>query len=204
MQHSERVERLWLTRLRWRMRGAWLWPAYFASTLLAGILLDVLPPYDGTPPGLIGCVLLAGAVNLFLIAVAAPLGGRLLRRRRPDLPRPIAADYVGATLVCVVAAVVLVAGIAHRPAIAAEQADRAAVARAVRGYVEAQAGGWQAGVAQADVLRLQEDLYRACVPGPDPERWLCLFAETDRRPAGVRRDHSMEPNSELRTVGGFR
>jgi hypothetical protein len=33
------------------------------------------------------------------------------------------------------------------------------------------------------------------VPGPDARRWLCLIVDTDRRPVGVVRDASMEPNT---------
>src|SRR5215211_7112849 len=93
VQHPERVERLWTARMRWRMRGAWLWPAFFGLTAVDGILIVLLPPYDGAPQQLLGGVLLAGFANLLAIAVAAPLAGRLLRRRRPDLPRMIANDY---------------------------------------------------------------------------------------------------------------
>ena len=100
-------------------------------------------------------------------------------------------------------AVVVGAGLAHRSDIAAERADRASVSDAVRGYVGAHAVEWTGGLAGLDTLRMKEDLYRACVPGLDPRRWLCLVVETDRRPAAVQRDDSMEPNDKLRTVGGF-
>ena len=66
MEHSER---LWLTRLRWRMRGAWLWPAFFGLTAVDGALIALLPPYDGAPRDAIGGVLLAGFANLAAIAV---------------------------------------------------------------------------------------------------------------------------------------
>jgi hypothetical protein len=200
VQHSER---LWPARLRWRLRGAWMWPTYFALTAVDAVLLSELPPYDGTPPGIVGAVLLAGFANLLLLAVPAPLAGLALRRLRPDLPRAIARDYAGAGLVAALTAVLLGAGIAHRSSVAAEQEDREAVAGAVRGYVDAHAGEWRAGLAGIDALRMKEDLYRACVPGPDARRWLCLIVETDRRPPAVQRDDSMEPNSALRTVGGF-
>jgi hypothetical protein len=186
------------------MRGAWLWPAFFGLTAVDGILITELPPYDGTPPGLVGGVLLAGFANLFLLAVVAPFAGRALRRRhRPDLPRPIAYDYAGTALVVALTVVILAAGLAHRPAIAAEHDDRAAVAAAVDEYVGAHADAWRGGLRFVDTLRLKEELYRACVPGADPRRWLCLYVETGRRPPGVERDDSMEPNSALRTVGGF-
>jgi hypothetical protein len=196
-------ERLWLARLRWRMRGAWLWPAFFGLTAIDGALIALLPPYDGAPRELLGCVLLAGFANLLLVAVAAPLAGRLVRRRRPDLPRMIAGDYAGAGLLLALGATLLAAGLAHRPTVAAERADRDAVDAAVHAFVTTQAAEWRGGLAQVDALRLEDDSYRACVPGADPRRWLCLIVDTDQRPAGVVRDASMEPNDALRTVGGF-
>jgi hypothetical protein len=180
-----------------------MWPAFFGLTVVDGVLIAALPPYDSPPPGFVGAVLLAGFANLFLLAVIAPFAGMGLRRLRPDLPRAIARDYAGAVLIAALTAVVLGAGLAHRSAIAAERADRDAVAAVVRGYVAAHAPAWRGGLTGVDTLRMKEDLYRACVPGLDARRWLCLVVETDGRPPGVERDDSMEPNSALRTVGGF-
>jgi hypothetical protein len=190
----EHSERLWLARLRWRMRGAWLWPAFFALTALDGALIALLPPYEGTPPGAIGGVLLAGFANLAIIAVLAPAAGYVLRRRRPDLPRIVANDYAGSVLLLALCAALLVAGLAHRPAVAAERDDEAAVLDAVRGYVGTQAAEWRPGLDSVDAVRLAPDVYRACVPGDDPRRSLCLIVDTDQRPPGVSRDGSMEPN----------
>jgi hypothetical protein len=198
VQHSERVERLWPSRLRWRMRGAWLWPAFFALTAVDGILITALPPYGWTPPGLVGGVLLAGFANLFLLAVVAPFAGIALRRLRPDLPRPIAYDYAGTALVATLTVVVLGAGIAHHPAVAAERADDAAMLAAVRAYVTAHEPEWASGLDRVDVRVYAPEVYRACVPGIDVRRWLCLVVDTDRRPPGVVRDDSMEPNSSAR------
>jgi hypothetical protein len=200
----ERVERFWPTRLRWRMRGAWQWPAFLVLTPVEGVLLSALPPYEGAPPGVIGGTLLAGFANLFIIAVLAPLAGRALRRRRPDLPRVVAADDAGAALLCALAAVVLVAGLVHRPEAAARERALALAYDATRQYVVSEAPEYRAGLAGVDLLRLAEDAYRICVPGRGPDRRLCLYVDTDQHPAGVRRDPSTEPNSALRTVGGFR
>lgn len=191
MEHSER---LWRARLRWRMRGAWLWPAFFALTAVDGALIALMPPYEGTPRGAIGGVLLAGFANLAVVAVLAPAAGYLLRRRRRDLPRVVANDYGGAALLLALCAGLLAAGLAHRPAVAAEHGDEAAVLDAVRGYVGAHAAAWRPGLDRVDAVQLAPEVYRACVPGADPRRALCLIVDTDRRPAGVARDGSMEPN----------
>lgn len=188
------MERLWPARLRWRMRGAWLWPAFFGLTVVDGVLITVLPPYTGTPPGIVGGLLLAGFANLFVLAVLTPFAGRLLRRRRPDLPRAIAKDYAGTTLLCLLAAVILVAGVLHRPAVADTADDEAALWGSVRAYVRTHAPGFAAGLPRADAALLAADVYRACVPGPDPRRSLCLIVDTDRRPPRVARDESMRPN----------
>jgi hypothetical protein len=188
------LRRLSLSRLRWRLRGAWQWPSFVVLTLADGLLLTRLPFYGDGPGGVVPGVLLAGFANLFCVAVLAPLAGRRLRRRRPDLPRLIADDYAGTALVCLLAAGLVAAGFLHRPAVREEQADRRAVLAAVHEYVVSQAPEYRGGVALVDARRLAQDIYRACVPGADPRRPLCLMVDTDQRPAGVSVDPARTPN----------
>ena len=189
---------MWATRLRWRLKGASQWPAFVLFTTLEGILLNELPISGDGPGGLIPGVLLAGFGNLFLVAVVAPLGGRLVRRRAPDLPRPIATDFAGTAVVALGFLAVLAGGLVHRPAVLEERADRLAQYSAVRTYVESQAPEHREYLGAAETIRLSEDLFRTCVPGPDPRRPLCLFVETDQHPAGVTRDTDLTPNSSYR------
>lgn len=186
---------MWATRLRWRLKGASQWPAFVLFTTVEGILLNELPVYGDGPGGLIPGVLLAGFANLFLLAVVAPLAGRMLRRRAPDLPRLIATDFAGTALVGAGFVVVLGAGLLHRPAVQEERRDRLAQYVAVRDYVDSQAREHREYLDAADTVRLSEDLFRTCVPGPDPRRPLCLFVETDQHPAGVTRDRDLTPNA---------
>ena len=200
----ERQEQsVWLTRMRWRMRGAWLWPSFIVLTLAEGVALEVLPIAGDGPGGVLPGVLLAGFANLILIAAVAPLAGHRLRRRRPDLPRVVAQNYAGTALLLALAAVFLAVGLLHRPAVLAAEDDLRAQAVAVHDYVVAQAPEYRAGIALADPLRVEEDLYRTCVPGPDPKRWLCLYVNTGQRPAGVTLDHDRAPNTDYRIHGGF-
>jgi hypothetical protein len=199
----ERQERsLWRARIRWRMRGAWLWPSFVVLTLAEGVALEVLPIAGDGPGGVVPGVLLAGFANLICVAAVAPLAARRLRRRRPDLPRVIADNYAGTALLCAVAAGILALGLVHRPSVLAAEEDQRAQASAVHDYVVAQAPQYGPGIALADAMRLEDDLYRTCVPGPDPKRWLCLFVNTEQRPPGVTLDHDRAPNSGYRR-GGF-
>jgi hypothetical protein len=201
----ERQDRsLWVTRTRWRMRGAWLWPAFVAFTLAEGVALEVLPITGEGPDSVVGGVLLAGFANLIIVATLAPLAGRRLRRRRPDLPRVIADNYAGTALLCAIAAGTIALGLVHRPRVLAEQQERRAQFAAVHDYVVAQAPDYRPGIALADALRVEDHLYRTCVPGPDPTRWLCLFVNTRQRPAGVALDHDRAPNAVYRHASGFR
>jgi hypothetical protein len=187
-------ERLWLRRLRWRMRGAWLWPAFLGLTVIDGVLITALPPYGWTPPGIVGGLLLAGFANLLLLAVVAPPAGILLRKRRRDLPRPIAFDYAGTALFCALTVTLVIAGIAHAPAVAAREDDAEALSAAVHSYVMQEAPEWADGLERIEIREYAPEVFRACVPGPDPRKALCLVVDTDRRPARVTRDDSMQPD----------
>ena len=102
-----------------------------------------------------------------------------------------------------VAAAFVGGGLIHRPAVIAGEENLRAQAAAVHDYVILQQPKFAPGIALADPLRLEENLYRTCVPGPDPKRWLCLYVNTSQSPAGVTLDRDRTPNSSLRVHGGF-
>lgn len=196
---------MWVTRLRWRMRGAWLWPCFALVTLVDGLLLDRLPPYGDGPGTFVAALLVAGFVNLVVVAVLAPLAARRLRRRRRDLPRMIAENYAGTALILAAALGLLAAGVAHRPALAAERTNAAVAAARTHDYVLAEAPPeYRQRLSGMDVMRLKRDEYRSCVPGRDQRRWFCLFVSTAQRPAGVTRDSDLAPNAAYQVHGGFR
>src|SRR3954465_14005437 len=108
-----RVESLWWPRLRWRLRGAWQWPAFIGLTLLDTLVIALLPFY-GEGPDALAAFLLAVFVNLVAVAVAAPVAGLVLARWRPDLPRLVARDYGGTAMLVAAAVGLVMAGLAHR------------------------------------------------------------------------------------------
>ena len=78
----EPEQRFWPARVRWRLRGAWMWPTFVAVTLLDGVLLHLLPPVR-TGIDLIPAVLLATFGNLVLIGALGPWLARRVWKRRP-------------------------------------------------------------------------------------------------------------------------
>ena len=190
------MEQVWASRLRWRLRGAWQWPLFGALTVADAIVLHYLPLAGDNGAGPFGALLLSGFFNLVAVAVGGPLGGALIRRRRPDLPKIVASDYAGTAAMLALAAVLLTIGLVHRPAVSEDRgAFEAGMAR-VRMYVAHNAPAeFRRHVDAATSMRFGHDLYRTCVPGDEPRRALCLFVTTDETPPGIRLDPSRAPNS---------
>jgi hypothetical protein len=196
------MESTWVTRLRWRMRGAWMWPTFAGLTVFDALLLHARP-IAGDDTSLLEGALLAAFFNLVAIAVVAPIVGAVVRRRRrPDLPKAVAHDYAGTALLPLVSLGLLLGGVAHDPAVRERQADFRAQAAAVRDYVMHRAPGYAPRLGSATTLRLESDLYRTCVPGAAGRR-LCLIVNTDQSPPGVSRDRSAEPNERLSRGGAY-
>ena len=190
------MEALWLSRVRWRRRGAWMWPAFVVLTAAEALMIHALP-LAGSHTGLFPAALIAGFANLIAVAAGAPLAGRALRRVRPDLPRVVAADRAGTALLCLVAVALFAAGLLNRPAASELRRDFSRQSAAVRTFVLVHVGpAYRRGLARADTWRIAEDLYRTCVPGSDPQRRLCLIVTTKGRKTGLRLDPNHAPNSD--------
>lgn len=190
--------------MRWRMSGAWLWPAFAIVIVLEMGLLHWLP-IAGRGSGWVAGLLLAGSLNLIAIVLVGGLGSVVLRRWRGDLPKVVADDRAGLAALAVVGLAFLVAGIVHRPELQAEQAAFSAQSLATRLWVRNNGDAFaRAHVDGADSVLVDTDLYRTCVPEPDPKRWLCLVIDTSTRPPKVRRDRSRESNASQNPRGVFR
>ena len=198
------VEPLWRSRLRWRWRGALLWPVFAALTLVDALLLVVLPIAgdDGTP--FVGGLLLAMTFNLVLVAVVAPLLALWLRRRRPDLPKVVAQDMTGTALVVCVTLGFVVGGLIHAPVRAEAERDFAAQYVAARDYAHTRAPEqFRGGIDGMTTLKMEDELYRTCVPGDDPKRWFCMYVSTRSSPPGITVDRNRESNASLNRLGAY-
>lgn len=195
----------WLTRMRWRLRGALLWPLFAVLTLGEALLLGVLPISGDEGTELVPGLLLAGVTNLLVVAVLAPLAGVLLRRRRPDLPQVVAADHAGAVLLALVFAGFVALGVAHRADVQEARHDMVVQQATARDFVARNAPPEYARRATtSDTVKLEDDYFRTCVPGDDPRRWYCVYVSTDTSPPGVEVDSSRESNASFNAPGGFR
>lgn len=197
-------QRARLTRLRWRLRGAWQWPTFLALIVVDAVLLHELP-IAGDGPDWFAAVVLALFFNIVAVAAGGTLLGLLVRRRRPDLPRLVAADRGGTIALVATTAILVAIGIAHRSQLADEREELAEQASAVRRYVGHQTDPayrqYRRHLDRLDTLPFGDDLYRTCVPGDDPERSLCLFVDTSTSPPGLREDSNPAPNATFVAPG---
>jgi hypothetical protein len=179
------MERMWSSRLRWRLRGAWQWPTFLALTVVDGLLLHARP-VQGLSLDLVPGLLLAGFANLILVAVAAPAVGLLVRRRRRDLPRLIASDYAGTVLIAALTGGILVTGIVHHGDIVRERraADRA-IALARDFAAQAAPPVARKNLPAADTLRIDPGrVYRTCLPMGTDRSW-CVVVHVDQEPPRI-------------------
>jgi len=187
---------VWPARLRWRLRGALLWPLFAALTVLDAVLLGVLP-ISGRGTDLVPALLLAMFFNLVAVAALGRPAARWLLRRRPDLPKVVAEDRAGVGLLVVVTLGLVVGGVIHAPGRAS--ADRAVRAEsdAVRAYVLAHGDpAHRAHLGAMDTEQQADHYFRTCVAGEPATgvRPMCLLVDTTRDPPVVRVDHDRTPN----------
>ena len=207
-------ERFWTRRLRWRLHGAWQWPAFAFFTLLDGLLLDQLPPLGTARMDLILGLLIATFANLFLVGAVAPfLTRRLVRRREeeatpapgaaapspaapPQVEREILQDRMGTALLAAGVVAVLVSGLANRPVTVSETEATEEVGRQLRAYV-ARSGSHELArnLETANTRRLSDGYFRVCIARDDRRRHFCLFVDTNKDPPDVKRDPSAESNA---------
>jgi hypothetical protein len=200
VKHHE--ERFWPTRLRWRLRGAWMWPTFVAITLLDGVLLHKWPPVrEGID--LIPGILLATFGNLVLIGAIGPWLARKMWKRRPAAeagapPKAqleVLSDRIGTGLLVASVFGILAAGLAARPVVVVETKQREQAATLLRDYVAAHGGDeLQRNLEASDTRRYADGFYRSCIPHDDRERWTCFIIDVRGKQPRFDVDPSQLPN----------
>jgi hypothetical protein len=202
-------ERFWPHRLRWRLRGtSWLWPAFGVAILVDAAILHVLPPVGSdhqinAPEGLnfIGDIILAGFVNLFLVAVIAPWLAKRLAER-PVAEGEIAPPYevhfgrIAAILMAIAAGGLVVVGLGNRPLIVSETKATQTNAQMIQDWVLNHGSAeMQRNLETANTVRLSSNFFRTCISNDHRTSYWCFFVDTKADPAKLTRDPDRRPNS---------
>lgn len=166
----------WLHRLRWRRRGAWLWPAFVVLTVLDGVIVHVRP-MAGDGQSLAGGIVIAMVFNVIVVLLGSRPLGAVIRRRRTDMPRVVARDYGGTFAIGGVTLLMLTAGLIHHGAVTGEQHNlREAIARAEAYVGDHAPAPFRAMAAHTDTFTIQPGaVYRTCVPDPQGARTYCVI-----------------------------
>jgi hypothetical protein len=194
------MERVWASRLRWRLRGAWLAPLLVLLTLADALLIHWRPLAGDGPTGLFAALLLACFLNLVAIAALAPFVGMAWRRVRPDLPVVVARDRAGVVLVLLVTAGLIAGGALHHGTVV-RNADAAADAhaRAVAWIGTNAPAPFRRHLALADTVAVVPgSLYRTCALDPASGRAWCVVAH----PHGDVRHDGGTPNAVFQAGRG--
>lgn len=200
----DRSEHLWARRLRWRLRAAWMWPAYALLTVLDAVILHELPPVSGGV-GFIPGLIVSSFANLFLMGAVAPWLGRRLATRDSGDGVPLVVrvevmkDRTAAVLLVLATLGLVAAGLAARPLIVSETEDTERNADLVRDHVLTEAPHEiQRNLDTANTVKLEDGYFRTCVNYDERDRAYCLFVDVDAEPPIVRRDPSTLPNQQFK------
>jgi hypothetical protein len=190
------MDAVWLGRLRWRRRGAWLWPVFVAATVADGLIGYALPA-TGDSESFVGAAVVAMFLNLIAVILLSRPLGMALRRWRPDLPKIVARDYGGTIAIACVTLAILVLGLMNHASVMSDQAaQRDAITRA-QAWVGAHAPPeFRQNLAYVSTFAIQPGrMYRECVPSARTRRTYCVVVDEAKPFPDSVRFGGYEPNA---------
>jgi hypothetical protein len=190
------MQSAWLARLRWRSRGAWLWPTFIVVTIVDAVIVHSLP-IAGDSQTLFGGIVVALVLNVLAVLLLSRPLGALLRRRRRDMPVGVARNYGGTAAVALVTAATLGGGLLHHTTLIADQrALRDATVRAVAYIGDRAPPPFRQMATHPDTYTIQaRALYRTCVPNRAGTRTYCVIVKSNLPLAQSVVFGGYEPNS---------
>jgi hypothetical protein len=191
---------MWASRLRWRLRGAWLAPLVALLTVADALLIHWRPLAGDGPTGFVAALLLASFLNLVAVAALAPLAGMAWRWVRPELPAIVARDHAGVVLVLLVTVGVVAGGVRHHGTLE-RNADALADAhaRAVAWIGTNAPAPFRRHLELADTVAVVPgSLYRTCATDPASGRAWCVVVH----PHGAVRRDGGTPNAVFQAGRG--
>lgn len=193
----------WLVRVRWRHRGAWLWPMFVIVSALDGVIGYELP-VSGDRQSLAAGIVVGLVLNLLAVLFLSRPLGALLRRRRRDLPVGVARNYAGTTAVVLVSVGFVAAGLANHANIQSNDvALRDAMVRA-QAFIGADAPAeFRRNVNHPTTVTIQAgSVYRTCVPNDRRTRTYCVVVRRSLPFAHSVKFDGYEPNSVFAAGAG--
>jgi len=187
-----------ITRWRWRLHGAWMWPTFVVLSVVDGLLVHWLP-LSGDSESPMGGILLGAFLGLAGIVLLSPPAGLVLRRLRPDMPKLVARDYAGTGAIMTISLILLIVGLFHQSTVRADRsALQDAVARA-QAFIGTKAPPqYRVDLRRATAFEIQPPMiYRVCVPNLSHTDTYCVVVHRDRPFARSVSYAGHEPNSVL-------
>jgi hypothetical protein len=187
-----------ITRLRWRLHGAWMWPSFVVLTLLDGVIVH-WRPLAGDSESPVGGWLIGVFLSLVGFVVLAPLIGVVLRRLRGDMPKIVARDYAGTIVTATVTAILLAAGLAHHASVTADQRTLEDATARAEAFIGTHAPeGFQTNLRSVSTYVIQAGvMYRTCVSNTAQTKTYCVIVRPKMPFADSVRFAGYEPNSVL-------
>jgi len=165
-----------LIRMRWRLRGAWLWPSFVVLSLADATIVNNLP-LSGDSESWVSGLLLGAVLSLIAIVLGSAPLGRVVRRVRPDMPRLVARNYAGALITLAVTLALLAGGLAHQHVVSSDGAALQDATARAESYIGTHApAGYQRDLRRLNVYQLQGVvIYRICAADPAQARQYCVI-----------------------------
>jgi hypothetical protein len=172
-----------LVRLRWRLRGAWLWPSFFVLSLADAAIISDLNLSGSSATSVVGAWLLGCVLSLLGIVLLGGLLGGVVRRLRPDMPRVVARNYAGAIITLAVTLVLLAAGLIHHAAVAGDQQALQDATAQAEAYIGTHAPAeFQRDLRKLDTyVVLPRVVYRVCAADAGGTRHYCVVVNRKER-----------------------
>jgi hypothetical protein len=190
------MDAAWLGRMRWRRRGAWLWPAFVAATIADAAIGHALPA-AGDDESLAAAAVAGLVLNVIAVILLSRPFSAVLRRRRADLPSIVARDYGGTTAVVAVTLAILSAGLVHHSRVMTDQsAQHDAVVRAQAWIGDRAPAEFRRDLAYVSTFAIEPGrIYRECVPSARNARTYCVIVDERQPFSRSVRFSGYEPNS---------
>jgi hypothetical protein len=160
--------------MRWRLRGAWLWPSFVVLTFADAAVIHDLP-LAGTSASWVSGWLLGAVLSLIGIVAFATLGGRVVRWLRPDMPKLVARNYAGALITLAITLGLLAGGLVHQHVINSDNfAVQDATARAEAYIGDHAPQAFQKDLRRLDTVPVAPNIYRTCASDVTRTYYYCV------------------------------